>query len=179
MLEIEKSCLVIVDVQGKLAQLMHDKQTLFDNIEILIKAAGILDIPIINCRQYPKALGDTIDQLAGHLEGIDPVDKLCFSCLGSEEFAQKLDQIDRPDIILTGIETHVCIYQTAMDLLNTDHSVHLITDAVSSRKSSDRQTAIERMRTEGVKLSTTEMVLFELLKTAKHEKFKQIANLIK
>ena len=179
MLDTKKCCLVIVDVQGKLAQLMHEKQRLFDNIEILIKTAKALDMPIIWCEQNPKALGPTIEQLSQHLPNDQPVAKLAFSCCGDERFNEKLKSARPSQVILCGIETHVCIYQTAMDLLEKEYEVHVIADAVSSRTPENKQIAISRMDAEGAAISSTEMVLFELLRTAKHEKFREIARLIK
>jgi nicotinamidase-related amidase len=179
MLEIKNSCLVIVDVQGKLAQLMHDKQQLFNNIQILIKAAKILDIPIIFCQQYPKGLGQTIPEIANLLTGIKPVDKLNFSCCGDEKFNSRLKQLARRQILLCGIETHVCVYQTAVDLIAKGCEVELIADAVSSRTLENKQIAIAKMQAEKVKISSVETALFELLKTAEHPQFKEIAKLVK
>ncbi|MCK5001035.1 MAG: hydrolase [Anaerohalosphaera sp.] len=179
MLKIEKTCLVVVDVQGKLAQLMHDRGALFANIEILIQSANVLELPIVACEQYPKALGHTIAQLAQHLDGVEPIDKFSFSCAGDERFVNQLKSTGRKQVLLCGIETHVCVYQTAMDLLASGYEVHLIVDAVSSRTAENKQIAIDRMASEGVKIASTEMVLFELMKTAKHPQFKQIAKLVK
>lgn len=179
MLEIKKCCLVVVDVQGKLASLMDNKESLFANIAVLIKAAKALDIPILWCQQNPKALGLTIPQLAQLMEDIDPVDKFSFSCYGDEKFLEKIKNLNVRDIILCGIESHICVYQTAMDLLDADYDVHLIADAVSSRTPANKAIAIQRLTTEGANLSSTEMTLFELLRTAKHTKFKELARLIK
>jgi nicotinamidase-related amidase len=179
MLEIDRSVLVVVDVQGKLAQLAYDKETLFANCVALVKAVKILDIPILWCQQYPKALGETIPELAELLADETPVDKLCFSCAGHPDFSGRLNELDREQVILCGIETHVCVHQTAMHLLDADYDVHLIADAVSSRTEQNKTIAMQRMRDEGVSISSTEMALFELLETAEHPNFKEIAKLIK
>jgi nicotinamidase-related amidase len=179
MLNIEKTSLVLVDVQGKLAELMYDKESVFANCVILVKAAKILDIPILWCQQYPKALGETIPQLAELLGDENPIDKLCFSCAGHPNFIARLNELKREQVMLCGIETHVCVHQTAMDLLDRDYDVHLISDAVSSRTESNKKVGIQRMRDQGVCISSTEMALFELLRTAEHESFKEIAKLIK
>ena len=170
---------MVVDVQGRLAQLMHDKHTLFKNIQILIKAAKILDIPIIWCQQCPQALGETIPQIAELLAGTRPLNKATFSCCGLEQFNQKLKVLNRRQIILCGIETHVCIYQTAADLLKAGFYVQVVTDAVSSRNLADKQTAVERLKTSAIDISCVEMTLFELLVTADHPKFKPVVELIK
>lgn len=179
MIDIEKCCLVVVDVQGKLAQLMDGKESLFANIEVLIKAAKALKIPILWCQQNPQALGPTVPQLAQLLAGVEPVDKMSFSCCGDAKFIDKLNTLKPTDVILCGIEAHICVYQTAMDLLDRDLDVHLIADAVSSRTAANRQIAVRRLTAEGAHLSCTEMILFELLKTAEHPEFRGLCSLIK
>ena len=179
MLEIQNSCLVVVDVQGKLAQLMVDKESLFKNIRILIQAAQILEIPILWCQQVPEALGPTLPEIAELLTGEEPIDKACFSCCGDERFTAELNALGKEQVLLCGIETHVCIYQTAMDLMEGGLDVTIVADAVSSRTEQNRQTGLDRLAAEGANISSTEMVLFELLKTAKHPQFKQIAKLVK
>jgi len=179
MLDTQNCCLVVVDVQGKLAQLMHGKQALFKNIRILIKAAKILNIPILWCQQCPDVLGPTVPEIAQLLTDNEPVNKVVFSCYGAEQFNIRLNELARQQVLLCGIETHVCIYQTAVDLLRKGFSVDVIADAVSSRTPENKQIAINRMAAERINISCTEMALFELLRTAKHPQFKQIASLIK
>lgn len=179
MLQIENCSLAIVDIQGKLAQLMHDKEILFKNTAILAQAAKILGIPILWCQQCPDSLGTTVPEIAEHLKGIEPVNKSSFSCLGDPNFKQKLHALNRSHILLAGIETHICIYQTASDLLKADYSVEIIKDAVSSRSEENKTTALDRLKAEGAAISSTEMTLFQLLKNANHPNFKQIAKLIK
>lgn len=179
MLEIENCCLVVVDVQGKLALLMHEKESLFANIQVLIKAAKILNIPVLWCQQAPKALGVTLPQISELLEDNEPVDKFCFSCCDSEPFKAKLEDLDKKQVLLCGIETHVCIYQTAVQLKLTGCETTVIADAVSSRTESNKTLALNKMQAMGIDISTTEMALFELLKTAEHPNFRQIAKLIK
>ena len=179
MLNIEKCCLAVVDVQGKLAQLMHEKENLFKNIEILITAAEILKIPIIWCEQVPKALGPTIPQIAELMASIEPVTKSSFSCCRDDQFKSKLESLKKEHVILCGIETHICIYQTAVDLLDEGKNVNVRADAVSSRTCENKLIALSAMAAKGAQISTVEMLLFELLKTANHPKFKAIARLIK
>ena len=128
MLQPDQSCLVVVDVQGKLAGLMHDKEMLFENVKILIKAAGILEIPIIWCQQYPKGLGATIDEVAELLEGNEPIDKVSFGCGGDEKFCERLESLGKKNVIVCGMETHVCVYQTVRYLLDEKYHVELIAD---------------------------------------------------
>lgn len=179
MLEIQNCCLVVVDVQGKLAQLMVDKESLFKNVRILIQAAQILEIPIVWCQQVPEALGPTIPEIAELLTGSEPIDKACFSCCGEERFTAELNALGREQILLCGIETHVCIYQTAMDLMEGGLDITIISDAVSSRTEQNRQVALRRLSDEGANISSTEMALFELLETARHPRFREIARLVK
>jgi nicotinamidase-related amidase len=179
MLNILDCCLIVVDVQGKLAQLAVDKELLFKNIRILIQAARVLDIPILWCQQVPEALGPTVPEIAELLTGSQPINKASFSCCGQEQFNAELNALGREQVLLCGIETHVCIYQTAMDLMEGGLDVTVIGDAVSSRTASNRHIALTRLAAEGAHVSSTEMVLFELLKTAKHPQFKEIAKLIK
>jgi len=179
MLDTTKCCLVVVDVQGKLAELMDNKESVFANIEILIRTAKALDFGIIWCQQYPRALGPTIPQIAQLLTDSQPIDKFSFSCCGHDEFNNKLKELRPKQVILCGIEAHVCIHQTAADLLDKDYEVHVIADAISSRTPANKEIALRRMEADGALLSSTEMALFELLRTAKHEKFKELMKLIK
>ena len=178
-LEIESSCLVIIDVQGRLAELMHEKEMLFKNIRILIEAANILNIPVVWCQQVPEALGATVPQIAELLTNNQPINKACFSCCLEQQFTERLLELDRNQILITGIETHICVYQTARELLCKGYDVTLIADAVSSRTLRNSDIALNRLQTEGVNISSTEMALFELLKTADHTQFKKIAKLVK
>lgn len=179
MLEIENSCLVTIDVQGKLAQLMYDKEILFKNIRILIQAAKELSIPILWCQQVPEALGQTVPEIAELLTNNQPLNKSAFSCCGDEKFNEALKKLGRQQILLCGIETQVCIYQTAVDLKQKGKEVHVIADAVSSRTLENKNLALEKLRTNGIDIDCVEMALFELLKIAKHPSFKTLAKLIK
>jgi len=179
MLEIRNACLVVIDVQGKLAQLMVDKESLFRNIRILIQAARILEIPILWCQQVPEALGPTVPEIAELLAREEPIDKASFSCCGEARFMDLFNSLDKDQVLLCGIETHVCVYQTAMDLMEGGLDVTVVADAVSSRTEQNRQIALARLAAEGANVSSTEMVLFELLRTAQHPRFRQIAKLVK
>jgi len=179
MLDEKDCCLVVVDVQGKLAELMHDKETLFKNIRILIQSAKILDIPILWCQQVPAALGPTVPEIAELLGGCEPVNKSSFSCCLCEEFNNKLEELGRKQVLLCGIETHVCVYQSAVDLIERDYEVDVIADAVSSRTQANKEIGLNRIAAEGARLSSTELALFEILKSADHPHFKQIAKLVK
>ena len=179
MLDIENCCLAVVDVQGKLAQLMHGKDALFKNIQVLVQAANILDIPILWCQQVPDALGPTVPEIARLLSDIEPINKSVFSCCGADQFMGKLNESSRNQVLLCGIEAHICVYQTAADLLVKGFDVSVVADAVSSRTLDNKQIALNRLAAEGASITSVEMALFELLRTAEHPKFRQIAKLIK
>jgi nicotinamidase-related amidase len=179
MFDIDNSVLVIVDVQEKLTAIINQNQKMLDNIIILAKAANILNMPIINCRQYPQGLGDTVGPIKDAMGDCKSIDKITFSCLSDDGFKTALSFLKRRQVIICGIETHVCIYQTAMELAARGYEAGLVADATSSRAETNKHFAIERMKTEGIKIYTTEMILFELLKTAKHPAFKEISKLVK
>ncbi len=166
-------------MQGKLAELMDSKETLFANIEVLIRMARGLEMPILWCQQNPRRLGPTVQRITDLLDGIEPVDKMSFSCAGDERFLERFEGKGATDVILCGIETHVCVYQTAMDLLERGVGVHVAVDAVSSRTAANREVAVRRLMQAGAKLTCTEMVLFELLRTAEHPHFRQLSRLIR
>ncbi len=179
MLDIKKCCLAVVDVQGKLAQLMYGKDALFKNIQILIQAAQILEMPILWCQQVPDALGPTVPEIAELLTDVEPANKAAFSCCGADQFISKLNESSRNQALLCGIEAHICVYQTAVDLLVKGFDVNVIADAVSSRTLDNKQIALSRLAAEGARITSVEMALFELLRTAEHPQFRQIARLIK
>ncbi|HPD47438.1 MAG TPA: hydrolase [Anaerohalosphaeraceae bacterium] len=179
MLNPAKCCLVVIDVQGKLAELMDGKDALMANIEILIRMARAIDIPVLWCQQNPSRLGPTVQRLADLLQGIEPIDKMTFSCAGDQLFVQRLQATGATHLILCGIEAHICVYQTAMDLLDKGLAVHIVADAISSRTAANRQLALRRMKQACAALTCTEMVLFELLRTAEHPKFRELSRLIR
>jgi nicotinamidase-related amidase len=172
-------CLVLIDVQEKLAAVMHDREGLIRNCAILIQIAHALEIPVLWCEQAPRALGPTVSDLKNLLNGNQPIEKTSFSGGGEVVFNKRLEEIGRPVVILCGIESHVCVFQTAADLIGRGLKVHVIADAVSSRTVENKEIGLARMSAAGAVISSTEMLLFELLKDARHEKFRQLAALIK
>jgi len=178
MLNVENTALVVIDVQGKLAQLMHEKETLFDNVKRIIKGAQVLEIPIIWTEQNPEGLGPTLPEIASLLDS-EPIAKFAFSCCGEEAFMRALEEVNRKQVLLAGIEAHVCVYQTAVDLVRLGYEVHILADAVSSRAASNKQLALEKMKDAGALLTSVEIALFELLKVAQGDKFKKILQIVK
>jgi nicotinamidase-related amidase len=180
MLTIENTVLLVIDVQGKLAQLMHQKETLFANLRRVIKGAQVLELPILWTEQVPDKLGETTPEIGELLvETAKPISKVSFSCCGNASFMAGLKQLERRQVLLTGIETHICVYQTALDLLNMDYEVQVVADAVSSRTAENKQIGLERMEEASARLTSTEMALFELLRIADGPQFKTIARLVK
>jgi nicotinamidase-related amidase len=179
MLSPESVVLVVVDIQGKLAHLMQERESLFASAVKIIRGARALDIPVIWMEQNPEGLGPTVPEISEHLRGLRPIPKLSFSCGGSPEFIDRLESLRRRQVLLAGIEAHVCVYQTAADLLKAGYEVLVVVDAVSSRSARDREVALARMKDLGASLTTTEMALFEILKVAKGPKFKEILEIVK
>lgn len=175
------SCLIIVDVQAKLSSAMPDNviARLRKNTDILVKAANRLTVPIITTAQYPKGLGPIEEFISEQLsESAKHFDKTCFSVLGAEKLPEHLDTINKKQIILTGIESHICVLQSAIELLQKDFDVFVVTDAIASRKTSSYETALTRMNQSGCHLITTESVLFEWLRDASHPEFRPLSKLI-
>ena len=179
MLSQDSTGLILVDVQGKLAQIMYEKDALFRNLKILIQGCQVLDIPIIWTEQIAENLGPTTLEIAELMPSNSPISKKSFSCCGEAVFVQALEKIARKQVLLTGIETHICVYQTAVDLLKKGHEVHVVADCVSSRTAENRQIGIEKIQACGGILTNTEMALFELMRIAEGPAFKQIIKLIK
>ncbi len=175
----EDTALVIIDIQGKLAHLMHEKELLFRNVQRMIDGAGVLGLPIVWVEQNPRGLGPTVEEVAGHLQGHEPVEKMCFSCGQSRDFMSRLEATGRKNVLLTGIETHICVFQTARDLLEKGYGVQVVVDAVSSRTAQNKAIGIERMQMAGALPTCVEMALYELLGEAGGPKFKEILKLIK
>ncbi|MBS91967.1 MAG: hydrolase [Rickettsiales bacterium] len=175
------SCLVIVDVQTKLAEKIFNKNKVINNINLLVKIFKVLNLPIILTEQYPNGLGPTVPEIEDNLKGIDieRIEKTSFSCLGSDLFRKILKKNKKNQIILTGIETHICILQTSFDLIKEEYDVFLIDEATGSRNIDHRSISIERMKNLGVIFTNIEMLIFELLKDSTNPHFKELSGLIK
>jgi len=178
MLETDNTVVLVIDIQGKLASLMQEKERLYDNTARMLRAAKVLGLQVICTEQYPDGLGPTVPQIAEHLDA-DPIAKLSFSCWGSEAIRGALKQTGRTQVLISGIETHICVYQTAIDLLAEGYEVHVLTDAVSSRTQANRRLGLERMKDAGAVMTGVEMALFEMLKVAKGDQFKEIAQIVR
>jgi len=178
-LNAKNTALVLIDFQEKLFPAMYDKDKLLRNVVKLIRGAKVLEIPIILTEQYPKGLGPTVPEIKSLVPDIKPVEKVCFNCCDDDQFCTELDGLKRKQLLIAGIEAHICVYQTAIALVGTGYDVQVVGDCVASREPENKVTALSRMVGEGVSLTTVEMALFELLKEAKGDKFKQISNIVK
>jgi nicotinamidase-related amidase len=174
--------LAVVDIQRRLATAMEEEERarVIRSAAILIQAAGLLGVPLIATEQYPKGLGPTEEGVAWHFpEELAVVEKSCFACTGEARFRDILRANQRRQVVLAGMETHVCVLQTALELRAEGYAVFVVEDGVCSRSGVNHRNALERMREAGVVITNTESVLFEWLRDARHEHFKHISALIK
>lgn len=179
MISVEDTALIVVDVQGKLAEIVHESEFVLNQMEKLIKGAQILNLPIIWIEQYPEGLGPTIDQLKRHLTDETYVAKRTFSACLEEDFMKEINSLKKKSFLVVGIEAHVCVYQTVRGLLHEKYDVEVVLDGVSSRTESDRTIGVEKMRSLGASITSTEMALFDLMVTSKHPDFREVIALIK
>ncbi len=179
-LEPEKSVLVIVDMQEAFRSPIPDFAEIAVRTSIMARGCQLLNVPIIVTEQYPKGLGKTAEEIYLSLnDSAEVIEKSAFSACGANEFLDKLKSIGATQIILCGIEAHICVNQTAHDLLNQGFQIHTLVDCISSRSTHDKHTGIEKMKLSGAIPSNVEMALFELMRDSKHEQFKEIQKLVK
>lgn len=180
LIDVRNALLVIVDVQEAFRSPIDDFERITRNIAVAAKGCRALDVPIVVTEQYPKGLGPTAEEIRNALpEDASVCEKSTFSACGSPSFEETLETLGRTEVILCGVETHICVFQTAHDLVSKGLQVNLLTDCVASRFEADRHSALKRMETLGVIHTTVEMALFELMRDSKHPKFKEIQGLIK
>lgn len=179
MLRQNDTTFVVIDVQEKIADVMHQKDILLDKLQRLIRGMQTLEIPIILTEQYPKGLGHTVNAVKNLLPKMDPLEKRVFSCCDDTDFVSEIQSTGSRNIVVSGIEAHVCVYQTVRQLLDLGYEVEVVADAVDSRNSYDKEIALEKMQSCGARLTTVEMVLFELQGIAEGKQFKAISEIIK
>jgi len=188
--KVTLSQLVVIDMQTRLAGIMpsNEMQAVVKNCSILLQAAKLLEVPAIVTEQYPQGLGVTVLELSALLDGKNPIEKITFSCAGEPKFNAKLTS-NKSQVFLAGMETHICVLQTALGLLQSDnklqgaskksHQVFIAEDAVISRNANNKVNALARLRDAGCIISNTESIVFEWLGVAKGDAFKQISRLIR
>ncbi|CAH6942318.1 hydrolase [Vibrio sp. 10N.261.52.A1] len=179
MLMRQNTGLVVVDVQGKLASLVDESETLISNCGKLIKGARILDLPIIYLEQNPDKLGATVSELNDLLSDVESVTKFTFNACDEPQFIEEVQAKNVDTWLVCGIEAHICVYQTAMGLLDLGYKVEVVSDCVSSRMALNKELAICRMRESGIQITGLEMSLYELVKDCRAPEFKYILSLIR
>lgn len=179
MLDRNNAVLMVIDVQERLVGAMHERQRLLAGLDRLIRGARVLGLPIVWTEQNPEGLGPTVPEVAGLLEGLEPIAKTTFSGCGAEGAMRALEQTPFLDVLLAGIEAHVCVYQTAADLLCCGYRPQVVADAVSSRTPADKAVGLEKAREAGAGITSVETALFEMLRDAADPAFKQILEIVK
>ena len=180
LLHPQQCALVVVDIQEKLLPPIHENERLVRNSQLLIRAAKILSLPVIVTTQYSKGLGQTVAEIASLLPDVTPLDKLEFGCFGNGQFCSTVANLNgRNTLLLCGMETHICVLQTALGALAQGHRVHVAADAVGSRSELNWKLGLERMRDAGAVISSTEMMIYELLGKSGTPAFKEMLQYIK
>ena len=179
MITTENAALVLIDVQEKLLRAMHDQANLLQSIKKMVKGARILGLPVLWTEQNPAGLGPTVLEIAELLTDKKPMSKFSFSCCDSEPFMEDLKALERKSMLVAGIEAHVCVYQTVADLIDLQFDVEVVADAVASRSPENRVIGLKKSEAAGAGITSVETALFELLKEAKGDRFKEISKLVK
>lgn len=180
-LQAEQCALLVIDIQEKLLPPIFHKEELVRNSQLLIRAAGILKIPTLMSTQYAKGLGGTVPEIASLLPGVETIDKTMFSCFGSDVFCSVLKRLptERATLLLCGMESHICVAQTALAALRDGYVVHVASDAVSSRTEWNWKIGLDRMRAAGAVISSTEMMIYELMRASSSAAFKELLPYLK
>lgn len=175
----DDSVLLVVDIQERLLPAMDGHEEVAAAADRLVRAAGLLGVPVLCTEQYPRGLGATVDPVRTSLGPAPILEKMTFSCCGAEGLMGRLASLGRRQVVLAGIETHVCVMQTALDLLAAGYRPFVAADGVSSRFAADRQTALDRLRQAGAVVTTSESVMFEWLETAAAAEFKAVSRIVR
>lgn len=179
MMTKQQTVLLVIDIQERLAPHMVARERLIAGARTLIAGARLLDIPMLLTEQYPEGIGATVPELASLLEGVTPIHKRTFSACREPRFVEALEAVGRRQVLVTGIEAHVCVYQTVVDLKARGYTVQVAADAVASRTAANRRIGIERMRALGAEIGSVESAVFELMETSACPAFKPVLKLIK
>jgi nicotinamidase-related amidase len=180
-LQADQCALIIVDLQEKLLPPIFNKDELVRNSQLLVRVANVLEIPVIVTTQYAKGLGATVAEVASLVSDVRPIDKLEFGCFGSDQFRSALKSLpgNRNTVLLCGMEAHICVMQTALGALNEGYLVHVASDAVGARGRWNWEIGLDRMRAAGAVISTTEMMIYELMRCSGTPEFKQLLPYLK
>ena len=179
-LDANDAVVVVVDLQEAFREPIFEFDKIVARTAVVVQAAKLLNVPVLVTEQYPQKLGATVPEIKSALpDGVAIVEKTAFSCCGANVFMEQLDRLRRKQVLLCGIETHVCMSQTAHDLLARGRQVHVLEDCTSSRTPANREIGLAKMRRSGALPSSSEMALFELMVDSKHEHFRAISKLVK
>lgn len=178
-LDRSKSALLIIDIQEKILAVMNSPEEVVSNTVKLIQGFKVLSVPLFYTEQYPKGLGSTVKEIKSEIEGSEAIEKMSFSCSGAGELFGSLKLRNITQVVVCGVESHVCVQQTVLDLLSNGFQVDVAADAVSSRREKDYRIALERMARSGAEITTTESILFELLNVCGTDEFKKISRIVK
>ena len=179
MLKRNETCLLVIDFQEKLLPKMQHGEEVLARAVKLVQFARTLDLPVLWTEQYPKGIGPTVSSLTEVLSGLSPFEKLSFGCFGEPGFAEQVSDLGRRQLLIIGIEAHVCVLQTALAGHEAGYEVYVAQDAVSSRHTQDCDAGLQRMRDAGISIVTVEMAMFEILRAAGTEEFKKVLPIIK
>jgi nicotinamidase-related amidase len=179
LLDQKQTALLIIDMQEAFRQAISDFTETAARIALVAHAAHLLRLPLIITEQYPQGLGRTVNEIRAVLPDLAPIEKDCFSACDAPLFRARLEETGARQVVVCGIEAHICINQTVHDLLARGYQVHILTDCITSRAAHNKHAAVAKMQMNGAMPSTTEMMLFELLRDSRHEQFKAIQRLIK
>ncbi len=175
----EETVGLVIDIQERLLPHIHENEKLISNVSILLEGLKVLEVAVLITEQYRKGLGPTVVEVQEKLLHFNPLEKMTFSCCDDNGFIKELEKTHRKNVIICGIESHVCVLQTTIDLLAEGYQPLVVADCVSSRKQQDKEIAIERMRQEGAIITTYESILFELARVSGTDMFKLISKLVK
>ena len=175
----ENALLLVVDFQQKLLAAFSEPGEFLQNCVTIIRFAKILKLPIIWTEQYPKGLGRTLEDVKSELSHLDPVEKLSFSCFGEPRFVESLSKHDSTQLMICGIETHICVEQTVLDGIGCGYQMHVLEDACGSRKERDHGAGLRKMEGAGAVLTCTEMAMYEILARSDAQEFREVLKLVK
>jgi len=179
LLEPDHAALAVIDIQDKLVPAIHEKERLVRNAVLLLRLARVLRLPVLVTTQYRKGLGGTLPEILAEAPGAEELDKTAFSCFGSEAFRARLAALGRRQLLVCGMEAHICVLQTVMAALGDGYEVHVAADAVGSRSESNHGLGLRRMERAGATVSSTEMAIYELLGRSDSAAFKQMLPFLK
>ena len=179
LLSADNTGVVLLDVQEKLMPVMERKERVTENILRLLHLSKLYDLPVVLTEQYPKWLGSTLSELKEALSSYDPIEKLCFNCCDDDTFNTRLGSEDLTNIILMGVESHICIFMTCISLLEKGYKIHVPQDAVDSRTDENWRIGLELMRGAGARITSTENIVYQILKKAGTKEFKEMLKRIK